>query len=106
MTNDELGPSLAQDHDPVAALALERRHAAQLALREAQREAIELCARLSAAQRNAIVLACKGITAKRAAAMHSGSVHTVYTHRCDGMARLGVNTMPEAAVILTKAGLV
>jgi len=106
MTNEQLGPSLAMDADPVAAAALASRHAAQVAQSQAAEEARALCERLSEPQLHALRMACKGIVAKRAAAINGQSVHTMYTNRCRGMARLGVNTMPEAAVLLTKAGLV
>jgi FixJ family two-component response regulator len=106
MTNDQLGPSLAQDPDSVAAVALERRQAARIAQQESEAQARLLCEKLSEPQLHALRMACKGIVAKRAAAIHGQSVHTMYTHRCRGMARLGVHTMPEAAVLLTKAGLV
>lgn len=98
MTNEQLGPSFAMDADPVAAAALASRHAAE--------DARLICNSLNDSQRLAVVLASKGIPAKSAARLCGINIHTVYTHRCRALQKMGVNSIAEAAVLAAKAGLV
>ena len=79
--------------------------AREAAAADAANEARRLCATLTPAQRDELILACKGLKVQAAATVQGLSYHTVDRHRTALRKRLGVNSMVEAAVIAGKAGL-
>ena len=80
--------------------------AATIAEGEARREARALCARLTAREREVLVLACKGLThAEIAQALGKGK-STIEAHVSNLLAKLDGVRLVEAAVIATRAGLV
>lgn len=80
--------------------------AALQARNAAETEARELCAALSEKQRTVLVLASKGLTYAEVAGAMNRARATVEMHCKEGRAVLGAHNMVEAAVLLTKAGLV
>lgn len=68
-------------------------------------EAIKLCATLTPRQRECVVLACQGLQSSEIAAALGIATKTVEMQRYWAFQRLGVNSMAQAAVLATKAGL-
>lgn len=69
-------------------------------------EARALCSKLSPRQRQVLILAAKGYSAKETGALVGISQKTVDAYRSSVFNRLGVGRSILAAVIAAKAGLV
>jgi DNA-binding NarL/FixJ family response regulator len=97
VTNDKLGPSLAQDPDPVAAVALQRRmdrvvFASELGV-------------LAPREQETLVLLCKGLRNNEIAQIMKITSATVENYRNNIRSKLACSLM-EAAVIAAKAEIV
>lgn len=68
-------------------------------------EAVGLVANLTERERDVLVMLGKGMSREEATAALSIAKTTLDNHRLSALAKLGVETNIEAAVILTKAGL-
>lgn len=83
-----------------------RQEAAAVARLEAEQEAVLLCSRLSPFEKECLTFAAKGLTySKIAIAMHRHT-DTIQGYLSSGKQVLEVDSVIEAAVLLTKAGLV
>lgn len=80
-------------------------YAATAARSEAEREARQLCALLTDDERSALMLTARGLLRRDVAQRLGRGVGTVENWVCRGLNTLGVDTPIEAAVTLTKAGL-
>jgi len=67
---------------------------------------LQRCAKLSARERDVLILSSKGLTTAEAGKALGLSTHTVADHRKHLFRKLDVTNIVEAAVIAAKAGLV
>lgn len=81
-------------------------YAATAARSDAEREARAACALLTDSQRSTLVLLAQGLSRKEVGEHVGRAPVTVDNWVRDGLATLGVDTVIEAAVLLTRAGLV
>lgn len=91
---------------PVAPPSVASGFAALEARNAAEAEARDLCDKLPTNQRDALVLAAQGLTVPQVASAMGKSASTTDGYLRDGRALLGVCSTVEAAVMLTRAGLV
>ena len=70
------------------------------------RERRQLIAKLSAAEFDVLLLACRGMTMKQCAMARGTSEGTIITQKRKLLKKLEVHTLIEAAVIAAKAGVV
>lgn len=96
----------ARNAAPVAPPTAASGFAALTARNAAEAEARTLCAMLSLKQREALVLSTQGMTCAEVGQATGKSHCTIEKYLADGRAMLGVGSVVEAAVLLTRAGLV
>lgn len=97
------GPAAAEAD---AAMLPRQVYAAMLARDEAEREARALCAALSQRELEVATLLCKGLTQLQICECFGLAPRTMHAHAAHIREKLGAETLVEAAVVLTRAGLV